>query len=170
MLIGLGCWCHITVPQAIRDDAIFTQNSRVAVIWSGYTCKCLLFVTSFVTFVTFVPLLWRFDNNSYYLPVYLPCNNSLHRLTAAPRHARIDDDRNDEKESRRWRQPHVHSVLLQNALFCKSLHLSWDFLRIVGWGIGFLDVETSGGLGTLSQSISLWIAMDARQQSESEVP
>lgn len=45
-----------------------------------------------------------------------------------------------------------------------------DFLRIVGWGIGFLDVETSGGLGTLSQSISLWIAMDARQQSESEVP
>ena len=117
-----------------------------------------------------LPLLWRFDNNSYYLPVYLPCNNSLHRLTAAPRHARIDDDRNDEKESRRWRQPHVHSVLLQNALFCKTLHSSWDFLRIVGWGIGFLDVETSGGLGTLSQSISLWIAMDARQQSESEVP
>eukprot|EP00434_Breviolum_minutum_P020185 symbB.v1.2.017800.t1/scaffold1394.1/size200789/23 len=33
-------------------------------------------------------------------------------------------------------------------------------LLIVGWGIGFLDVETSGGLGTLSQSISLWIAMD----------
>lgn len=116
-----------------------------------------------------LPLLWRFDNNSYYLPVYLPCNNSLHRLTAAPRHARIDDDRNDEKESRRWRQPHVHSVLLQNALFCKSLHSSW-FPKDSWLGHRISGCRDFGGLGTLSQSISLWIAMDARQQSESEVP
>ncbi|CAK9099545.1 unnamed protein product [Durusdinium trenchii] len=33
-------------------------------------------------------------------------------------------------------------------------------LLIVGYCIGFLDIETGGGLGTLSQSISLWIAMD----------
>ena len=39
-----------------------------------------------------LPLMWRFDDNSYYFPVYLPCDNSLHRLTAASRHARIDDE------------------------------------------------------------------------------
>lgn len=33
-------------------------------------------------------------------------------------------------------------------------------LLIVGWGMGFLDAETAGSLGTLSESISLWIAID----------
>ena len=63
------------------------------------------------------------------------------------------------------------SEMLRYPFFCDIsqdlLRFAWERvgnLRIVGYGIGFLDVETGGSLGTLSQSVSLWIAMVSWKQ------
>ncbi|CAK8989103.1 Sodium/hydrogen exchanger 7 (Na(+)/H(+) exchanger 7) (NHE-7) (Protein SALT OVERLY SENSITIVE 1) [Durusdinium trenchii] len=51
---------------------------------------------------------------------------------------------------------------LRTIPYTVSLLLLVMYFKLVGVCLGFLDVKTSGGLGTLSQSLSLWVTIEPR--------